>query len=112
MMLSDKRVKECEFQLKMAKDLMDQWINEVAALRMRVRQLEENQLITQDIQMQSPLGAKFFFTFTMPDGTPNGGFCNEAGSLPRIVEIVKCMGGTELVIKDETIYLNVTKTSI
>lgn len=111
-MFNDKRLKECEFQINMAQDLMDKWICEVAALRMRIKELEKNQLITHDINLQSPFGAKFSFTFTNADGTANGGFCNEPQSLPRLVEMVREMAGTALVIKDETIYLKVTKSAL
>lgn len=112
MILSDKRLKECEFQIHMAQDLMEKWIGEIAALRLRVSELEKNQLITHDIQLQAPFGAKFSFTFVNGDGTRNGGFCNETESLPRLVEMVREMGGTALVIKDETVYLKITKSSV
>ncbi len=92
-------------------DIAD-WRNEVCALRMRIQELEKNQLISGGINMQSPFGAKFSFTFTNPDGTANGGFCSDAESLPRLVEVVKELGGSQLVIKDETIYLKVTKSEL
>lgn len=98
MIFSDKRLQEL--------------LAKVAALRRRVNELEKNQLITHDIQFHAPFGAKFSFTFVNSDGTPNGGFCNDTASLPRLVEMVRKIGGTALVIKDETVYLKITKSSV
>lgn len=115
MIFSHKRLQECEFQINLAKNLMDELLVKVAVLRMKVNELEKNQknqLITHDIQFHAPFGAKLSFTFVNSDGTPNGGFCNDIDSLPRLVDMIREMGGTALVIKDETVYLKITKSSV
>lgn len=112
MLISDKRVKELEYQYKEFQRRIDSLSCRITEFNMRVLRIEENQPITQGIQFQSPFGGKFSFTFTMPDGKFNGGFCDDADSLPKLVEIVKEMGGTDLMIKDESIYMKVTKSSV
>lgn len=53
----------------------------------------------------APFGYKISFRFDMPDGTPNGGFCDNPGCIPRVFEIVRELEGVNLVIRDETFYV-------
>lgn len=53
-----------------------------------------------------PFGYKIMFRFKMPDGTDNGGLCYHPDALPTIFEIIRKLGGTELVIEDNTIYVD------
>ena len=103
MILSDKRVKECEFQIKKVMYLVDEWIHEVAALRMRIKALEEKPPITGTVHVNKPFGYKYYFTFTNPDGTENGGFFTDPKALGSISSLVYSMGGRDLVIRDQTI---------
>jgi hypothetical protein len=50
---------------------------------------------------------KIIFTFKMPDGTLSAGVCDHPKGLPEVFEIVRRLGGTELIIEDKTIYVNV-----
>lgn len=51
------------------------------------------------------VGYKIMFTFDMPDGSKNGGLCNHPAALSEVFELVRKMGGTNLVIEDKTIYV-------
>jgi hypothetical protein len=58
----------------------------------------------------APFRCKFMFTFDNADGTLNGGITSDPNALPHIVEMVRDLGGTNLVIKDESIYKKVTNS--
>lgn len=108
---NDGRLDDCVCSVRELSKRFDEWRQEVCALRMRIKELEKNQIITPGFKLDTPFGNKFTFTFKNPDGTPNGGMCNNSESLPGLVEWVRDMQGTELVIKDESIYIKVTKSS-
>jgi hypothetical protein len=108
----DRRLDDCECAIRDLCNSFDEWHQEICALRLRITELEKNQIITPGFKLDNPFGNKFTFTFKNPDGTPNGGMCNNSESLPGLVEWVRDMQGTELVIKDESIYIKVTKSSL
>jgi hypothetical protein len=54
--------------------------------------------------LYAPLGFKIMFVFDMPDGSKNGGLCDNPMAIPKIFEIVMALGGTNLVIEDKTFY--------
>ena len=54
--------------------------------------------------LYAPLGFKIMFVFDMPDGSKNGGLCDNPMGIPKIFEIVMALGGTNLVIEDKTFY--------
>lgn len=56
--------------------------------------------------LATPFGYKITFMFKMPDGTDNGGYCDHPAALPTVFEMVRKLGGTELVIEDNTIYVD------
>ena len=55
--------------------------------------------------LKALFGYKIMFTFDMPDGTLNGGICNSPESLVIVFQRVAELHGSNLMIKDETIYL-------
>ena len=54
--------------------------------------------------LEAVLGYKIMFFFDMPDGTKNGGITSSPESLTWIFEMYRHHNGTNLVIRDETIY--------
>jgi hypothetical protein len=50
------------------------------------------------------VGQKWFFEFTMPDGSKNGGIANHHHAIPFIINKIREMGGKNLVITDKTIF--------
>lgn len=54
-----------------------------------------------------PFGYKIMFTFDMPDGRKNGGITSKANALYMIWKIYTSHSGTNLVIRDETIYKDI-----
>lgn len=58
-------------------------------------------------KLTAPLGHKITFTFDMPDGNKNGGITSNPEALLWIWRVYTEHKGTNLVIKDETIYKEV-----
>lgn len=56
-------------------------------------------------------GYKIMFTFDNPDGSANGGVCTDPNALPKLFQMVKDMKGANLVIKDESFYMKIHKSS-
>lgn len=54
--------------------------------------------------LYAPFGYKIMFTFDMPDGTKNGGLTSKPESIHWIWALYRDHNGTNLVIRDETIY--------
>ncbi len=52
----------------------------------------------------TPIGQKWFIEFTDHEGRKSGGLTNHYKALPRIISQILFMGGTEIVIYDQTIY--------
>jgi len=55
--------------------------------------------------LEAVFGYKIMFTFNNQDGSLNGGIANSPQGLVKIFELVRKMDGSNLVIKDETIYV-------
>lgn len=54
--------------------------------------------------LYAPFGYKIMFMFDMPDGSKNGGLCNNPMGIAHVFEIVAMLDGSNLVIEDRTIY--------
>ena len=52
----------------------------------------------------TPIGQKWFIEFIDLDGKKSGGITNHYKCLPRIISQILHLGGSEIVIRDETIY--------
>lgn len=111
MILRSKYFNEIDYQLDIVKTTINYWKDKLHCLETRIAKVEKNQLMMEGISLDAPFGSKFTFTFTNLDRSHNGGICSSAEILSRLVETVKEMGGTNLVIKDESIYLKATKSN-
>lgn len=58
--------------------------------------------------LYAPLGYKIMFMFDMPDGSKNGGFCDNPNALGKVFEIIAMLDGSNLVIEDRTFYKEIT----
>ena len=55
--------------------------------------------------LNAPFGYKIMFFFDMPDGSKNGGLCDHPYAIPKVFEMVREIGGINLVVEDKTIYV-------
>jgi hypothetical protein len=108
-MFNKKRIEELEYELHKLACSMDECKSITGGILRRLNELEKHQVISDGITFGALLGHKFTFTFNNSDGSPNGGLCNSPEGVLKIIELVKNLGGTDLVIKDESMYFKVTK---
>lgn len=82
---------------------LESLMDAVIGLRDRVKNLEEKPPIVGLVKVNKPFGYKFYFNFTNPDGSLNGGFFTDPKALGGILELVYSMGGRDFVVRDQTI---------